>query len=108
MAKLTSLQTINSNEVNLQDGLYLAHRTGDDPETYEDRRININKLAGALPTEDIKYDNTESGLTASDVQGAIDELAAGGREVLPDPPAADGTYTLQCTVLNGVATYAWV
>lgn len=84
MAKLTSLQSINSNEVNLQDGLYLAHKINDNPDTYEDRRININKLAGALPTEDIKYDNSESGLTASDVQGAIDELAAGGREVLND------------------------
>ena len=25
-----------------------------------------------------------------------------------DPPTTDGTYTLQCTVTNGVATYAWV
>lgn len=25
-----------------------------------------------------------------------------------DPPSTDGTYTLQCTVTNGVATYAWV
>lgn len=84
MAKLTSLEAINSNEVNLQDGLYLAHKVSDDPDIYEDRRLNINKLAGALPTEDINYDNTESGLTATDVQGAIDELAAGGRENLGD------------------------
>ena len=84
MAKLTSLQAINSNEVNLQDGLYLAHKINDNPDTYEDRRININKLAGALPTGDIKYNNTESGLTATNVQGAIDELAAGGCEVLND------------------------
>lgn len=27
---------------------------------------------------------------------------------LPDPPAQDGTYTLRCTVANGVATYSWV
>ena len=107
MAKLISLQAINSNEVNLQDGLYLAHKTNDNPETYVDRRININKLAGALPTGDIKYDNSESGLVATDVQSAIDELAAGDREALPDPPTTDGTYTLTCTVTNGVPTYSW-
>lgn len=28
--------------------------------------------------------------------------------IIPDPPTTDGTYTLQCTVTNGVATYAWV
>lgn len=27
---------------------------------------------------------------------------------LPKPPTTDGTYTLQCTVSNGVVTYAWV
>jgi len=27
---------------------------------------------------------------------------------IPAPPAGDGTYTLQCTVTNGVATYSWV
>ena len=27
---------------------------------------------------------------------------------IPDPPSADGTYTLQCTVVDGVATYSWV
>ena len=25
-----------------------------------------------------------------------------------DPPAADGTYTLKCTVINGTVTYSWV
>lgn len=79
MAKLTSLQTISSNEVTLQDGLYLAHKVNNDPETYEDKRINIEELGGTL-----QYDNTESGLTADTIQGAIDELAAGGRENLSD------------------------
>lgn len=27
---------------------------------------------------------------------------------IPAPPAGNGTYTLQCTVSGGVATYAWV
>lgn len=27
---------------------------------------------------------------------------------LPTPPTTDGTYTLQCTVSNGTATYSWV
>lgn len=84
MAKLSSLETISSSEVGSQDGLYLAHKVSDNPETYEDKRINIEALAGALPTEDMEYNNSESGLTATNVQGAIDELAAGGREVLGD------------------------
>ena len=29
-------------------------------------------------------------------------------EQVPDPPTTDGTYTLQCTVSNGVPTYSWV
>ena len=75
MAKLTDLNTINSGDVQPNDGLYLAHKPAateqvPDPE-YEDRRININKLANALP-----YDNTESGLTADKITEAIDELAA--------------------------------
>lgn len=31
----------------------------------------------------------------------------GGR-LMPNPPSTDGTYTLQCTVSNGVATYSWI
>ena len=27
---------------------------------------------------------------------------------IPDAPEIDGTYTLQCTVTEGVATYDWV
>lgn len=27
---------------------------------------------------------------------------------IPAPPAADGTYNLQCTISNGVASYSWV
>ena len=36
----------------------------------------------------------------SDVEYTID--------LAPDAPAEDGTYTLQCTVADGVATYEWV
>lgn len=35
------------------------------------------------------------------------KLWTGGRQ-MPDPPAADGTYTLQCTVSNGSVSYSWV
>lgn len=45
--------------------------------------------------EDIPYDNTGSGLTASDVQAALDELAGGGGGGGPSPsdanPLMDGT-----------------
>lgn len=34
---------------------------------------------------------------------------AGGQQIIAiDPPTTDGTYTLQCTVSNGVATFSWV
>lgn len=36
----------------------------------------------------------------SDVEYTID--------LAPDTPSTDGTYTLQCTVADGVATYSWV
>lgn len=55
----------------------------DDILTYDetaDKWVN----AGARTAEDISYDNTDSGLEATDVQGAIDELAqsgGGGRTV---------------------------
>lgn len=31
-----------------------------------------------------------------------------GKRQMPDPPAANGTYTLQCTVNNGAVTYSWI
>lgn len=72
--------------------------------------INGHALTGDidLVAGDIGYDGTDSGLVADNEQDAIDELA----EMLPDtilaPPAADGTYVLQCTVSNGEFTYQWV
>jgi hypothetical protein len=39
---------------------------------------NVISAAGGGDAEDITYDNTDSGLTATDVQAAIDELAQGG------------------------------
>lgn len=27
---------------------------------------------------------------------------------IPAPPAGDGTYNLQCSIVDGVATYSWV
>lgn len=34
-------------------------------------------IGGIERAEDVSYDNTESGMTATDVQGALDELSAG-------------------------------
>lgn len=43
-------------------------------------QITLSQTAssGAVAAEDVSYDNSTSGLTATDVQAAIDELAAGG------------------------------
>lgn len=53
------------------------------------------------------YDNTISGLTATTIKGAIDELAARPVVSIPADPSADGTYVLQNTVSSGTATYSW-
>lgn len=39
--------------------------------------------------------------------GAGIKIWTGGRQ-MPAPPTTDGTYTLQCTVSNGVASYNWL
>lgn len=66
----------------------------------QDRSLDASDV-GARPddwvpdAEDVPYDNTQSGLTATDVQSAIDELAQGGGGGGPSPsasnPEMDGT-----------------
>ncbi len=60
---------------------------------------DVNLTAG-----DIGYDGTDSGLLAEDTKGAIDELAG----LLFEAPTQDGTYLLQCTVVDGDFEYEWV
>lgn len=48
---------------------------------------------------DIAYDNTTSGLTATDVQNAIDEIAGGTFKTLRASSTAGGTYSAQLTEL---------
>ena len=83
----------------------------------------------------IKYDNTNSGLTATNIPDAIDELntkfttveanpenptqtlssikigdidySVGGASNIPTLPSADGEYNLHCSIVNGVPTYTW-
>ena len=84
----------------------------------------------------IKYDNTNSGLTATNIPDAIDELntkittveanpenptqtlssikigdvdysVGGGASNIPAPPSTDGEYNLHCSIINGVPTYTW-
>ena len=57
-----------------------------------------------LTAGDIGYDGTDSGLLAEDTKGAIDELAG----LLFEAPTQDGTYLLQCTVVDGEFEYEWV
>ncbi|MDR3270542.1 MAG: hypothetical protein LBT32_03380 [Peptococcaceae bacterium] len=38
----------------------------------------------------------------------ISDIKAAVGKILPDVPNDDGTYTLQCTVDDGVAAYRWV
>ena len=65
-----------------------------------------------IPADIIGYDNADSGLTAENVQAAIDEIADAIEDIVEMPalPAdsADGTYVLKATAADGVITYAWV
>ena len=55
---------------------------------------------------------TEEYITLNDVPVGHNtkyfEDVIGNIENIPQPPTANGTYTLKCTVSSGVATYAWV
>ena len=68
--------------------------------------INGHALSAdiTLTAGDIGYDGTDSGLLAEDTKGAIDELAG----LLFEAPTQDGTYLLQCTVVDGDFEYEWV
>lgn len=59
---------------------------------FSDNNIEINGGVIALTGSGLTY-NSHNLVTDTEV---------------PPPPSTDGTYTLQCTVSNGVATYAWV
>ena len=69
-------------------------------------KVNGHALSAdvTLTAEDIGYDGTDSGLLAEDTKGAIDELAG----LLFEAPTQDGTYLLQCTVVDGEFEYEWV
>ena len=58
--------------------------------------INGNPASGlpaSYPSDRVTYDNTSSGLTSDDVQGAIDELASGGSggHTIENPSGTDMT-----------------
>lgn len=55
------------------------------------------------------YNNATSGLSASTVKGAIDELANEKQDaIIPTAPTADGSYKLTSTTTSGTSTYSWV
>ena len=66
-------------------------------------RTNIAKCLVSF----IKYDNSSSGLTATKLNAAIDELAARPVVSIPIDPSADGAYILTSTVSSGTATRTW-
>lgn len=63
----------------------------------------VNEVLHDVPDDatDIPYDNQTSGLTATTVQGAIDEIAQGGGSTLRlvETAAANQTYAAQCATL---------
>ena len=68
--------------------------------------INEVNAAGAPAASAVSYDNTGSGLTATNVQDALDEVAQGGGSgvTLKYTASADGVKT-HAQLLNEIATY---
>ena len=62
----------------------------------------------SLPNSPAMLDSTGQAIVTKLESIRLAILAGGTVTPLPDPPSVDGTYTLQCTVSDGVATYAWV
>lgn len=58
--------------------------------------------------DNIYYNNTSSGLSASTVKSAIDEVANNLDTRIPAAPTTDGNYVLKCVVSSGTPTYSWV
>lgn len=61
----------------------------------------------AFLLRNLEYDNSISGLTATTIKNAIDELAARPVVSIPTDPTTDGTYVLTSTVSSGIATQTW-
>lgn len=82
--------------------------------TNETSNIYSSEYANPTPVaaSAVTYDNTTSGLTADDVQEAIDEVNGKFADISQFPPlpsdSADGTYVLKATASSGTITYAWV
>ena len=69
----------HTNQLELKVGL-LADLTTVDKDSIVDaiNEVNAKTITVSVSAEDVAYNNTVSGLTATDVQAAIDELASGG------------------------------
>ena len=67
----------------------------------------ITDVSGAtLNASLMPYSNTSSGLSATDVQTAIDEIAL--NSVIHNLPTTAGTYVLKVAVSGNTRTYSWV
>lgn len=64
-----------------------------------DKYVNV---VAEQTTEDMIENIQQEGATQ------IAAVEAKGEEFLGSTPDADGTYVLNCTVSNGVASYSWV
>lgn len=69
---------------------------------------NYNDIFGVGLGKLLPYDNTASGLTASTIKGAIDEVVSNMNTRIPTAPTTDGNYVLKVVVADGTPTYSWV
>jgi hypothetical protein len=84
MAKATGVVSVSTATTNWNDTtnywrLYSVVTNSTTPTSYTDERASSGgpfQPAGAVDADDVAYDNATSGLTATNVQDAIDEVAA--------------------------------
>lgn len=82
--------------------------------TVMDEMLNMAPTPGTVTAEDVTFDNTSSGLTADDVQGAIDELKASINNLhsvsvgtMAVTTAAVGDYETNLLAANKAILSAW-
>ena len=101
-ADKTNIDTHLAKKVNSSDGAHGLRYYNSELDYYDDTNEEWVEIqtggGGASSAEDVSYDNTDSGLTASNVQDAIDELAdgssSGDYEDLTNLPSINGVELL--------------
>ena len=64
------------------------------------------KIVATVKGGELSWTNTK-GIPVGQESHWFENLRKRVEDRLPDPPSADGTYRLTCTISGGVKTYSW-